>query len=339
MERRTSRDSVEPRRSCWWASAATAASRSRASARSRLPSTRTRPVDAHIAQGDVEVPRLGGGEAVGLGLLGVEPGLGLLDQPAQLGRADRARQRRDRGVHQPGRVRGQAQGPLGDEPQPPGRQLPGFEPGPAAWEPVAPFDRVGQEPGPDSVDRPIAAANSITANSATSGAAFPTERQAGLVPLIDRLHQRLAGVHRRPHRGGLEHLPWRRPRPVFWPCAYPSTPPGSSAPSSGSGSKVEVIAGPTLPPATDTRRPQIPLSTRDSGCCDPNRDLRRHASVVGRSRRGLRWSRQARPALGEQVPSLRGFPDGRCATSSTTARRTAISSHRPTAASPPAATR
>ena len=53
--------------------------------------------DADVGQGDVEVPRLGGGEAVGLGGLGVEPGLGFLDQPA-LGGADLVRDRRDRGV-------------------------------------------------------------------------------------------------------------------------------------------------------------------------------------------------------------------------------------------------
>ena len=35
---------------------------------------------------------------------------------------------------------------------------------------------------------------------------------------------------------------------------------GSSAPESGSGSGVEVIVGPTLPSATDSRRPRIPLS-------------------------------------------------------------------------------
>ena len=45
--------------------------------------------------------------------------------------------------------------------------------------------------------------------------------------------------------------------------AHASTAAGSSAPLSGSGSGVEVIVGPTLPSTTDSRTPQIPLSTGD----------------------------------------------------------------------------
>ena len=56
--------------------------------------------DPDVGEPDVEVPGLGGGEPVGLGLVGVEPGLGLVDQPVQLGRADLVRHRRDMGVHE-----------------------------------------------------------------------------------------------------------------------------------------------------------------------------------------------------------------------------------------------
>ncbi len=62
-------------------------------------------VDADLGQGDVEVPRLGGGEAFRLGGLGVEPGLGLLDQPAQLRGSDGVGERGDHGVDERRRLR------------------------------------------------------------------------------------------------------------------------------------------------------------------------------------------------------------------------------------------
>ena len=58
-------------------------------------------VDADLGQRDVEVPRLGGGEAFRLGGLGVEPGLGLFDQPAQLRGSDGVGERGDHRVHEP----------------------------------------------------------------------------------------------------------------------------------------------------------------------------------------------------------------------------------------------
>ena len=54
--------------------------------------------DTDVGEGDVEVPGLGRGEPVGFGLLGVEPGDRLLDQPLQLGGADLVRHVRDVGV-------------------------------------------------------------------------------------------------------------------------------------------------------------------------------------------------------------------------------------------------
>ena len=62
-------------------------------------------VDTDLGQGDVEVPRLGGGEAFGFGLLGVEPGFGFFDQPAQLRRPDGVGERGDHGVHERRRLR------------------------------------------------------------------------------------------------------------------------------------------------------------------------------------------------------------------------------------------
>ena len=61
--------------------------------------------DAGVGEPDVEVPGLGGCAACGFGGLGVEPGRGLLDQPAQLRGADGVRERRDLGVHERRRLR------------------------------------------------------------------------------------------------------------------------------------------------------------------------------------------------------------------------------------------
>ena len=206
MERRTSRDSVDPSRSWWWASAAIAASRSRASARSTSPSMRTRPLTPTSASAMSKCPGLGRREPFGLGGLGVEPGLGLLDQPAQLRRPDAVRERGDLGVHERRRLRGQAQGAVRDEREPPRRQLPGLEPGPAPTEPVAALHRVGQVAPPRLRRAPESGGELDHRELRDLRAAFAAQRQAGLVPLIDRPHQRLAGVHRRPPGSCFEHL-------------------------------------------------------------------------------------------------------------------------------------
>ena len=52
---------------------------------------------AHLGEVDVHPPGVRGGQPVGLGLLGVEPGDGLLDQPGQLREPDLVRHRARRG--------------------------------------------------------------------------------------------------------------------------------------------------------------------------------------------------------------------------------------------------
>ena len=210
------------------------------------------------------MPVLGGGLPVGLGGLGVEPGRGLLDQPAQLRRADLVRERRDLGVHEPRRVRGQAQGALGDEPQPPRRQLTGLQPGPAPWEPVEPLDRVREVAAP-GLGGPAHRRGELDDRELRHlRTPLATQRQAGLVPLIDRPDQRLDRVHRRPPDSSPQHL---TSGVVLDPLLCPRVRQHTGwvvCSQSWTGSKVEVIVGPTQPPATDTRRPGIPLSTRDS---------------------------------------------------------------------------
>jgi hypothetical protein len=61
------------------------------------------PGGGDLAQVDIEAAPLGRSLAFGLECLGVEPGLGLLDQPFQLGGTDLVRHRRDMGVHERGR--------------------------------------------------------------------------------------------------------------------------------------------------------------------------------------------------------------------------------------------
>ena len=180
-------------------------------------------VDTDLGQRDVEVSRLGRGEAFGLGGLGVEPGLGLLDQPPQLRRPDAVRERGDLGVHERRRLRGQAQGAVRDEREPPRRQLPGLEPGPAPLQPVAALHRVGQVAPPGLRRAPESGGELDHRELRHLGAAFAAQRQAGLVPLIDRPDQRLAGVHRRPPGGCLDHLRVRRrPRPASGPARAPA---------------------------------------------------------------------------------------------------------------------
>ena len=169
------------------------------------------------------MPALGGGQPFGLGGLGVEPGLGLLDQPAQLRGPDLVRERRDLGVHERRRLRGQAQGAVGDEPEPPRRQLTGLEPGPAPWEPVVALDRVGEVAAP-GLGGPAHRGGELDDRELRHlRTPLATQRQAGLVPLIDRPDQRLTRVHRRPRRGGLASPRGRRrPRPASVPARRPA---------------------------------------------------------------------------------------------------------------------
>ena len=186
-------------------------------------------VDAHgpghagVGQRDVEVPGLGRGEAFGLGGLGVEPGLGLLDQPPQLRGADGVRERRDLGVHERRRLRGQTDGAVGDEREPPRRQLTRLDPGPAPREPVVPLDRVGEVAAPGLGGTAHGGGELDDRELRHLRTPLPTEWQGGLVPLIDRPDQRLTRVHRRPPRGRPHHLAGpRRPRPPRAPAQSPT---------------------------------------------------------------------------------------------------------------------
>ena len=191
--------------------------------------------DARVGEPDVEVAGLGGGPAFGLGGLGVEPGRGLLDQPTQLRGPDRVRERRDLGVHERRRLRGQAQGAVGDEREPPRRQLTRLDPGPAPREPVAPLDRVGQVAAPGLGGRPSAAANSTTANSATSGHPSPPSGRedschpsAG--PTSDSAECIAAHL-----AAALSTSRAASSSTRFWSRAYANTAAGSSAPRAGAG--------------------------------------------------------------------------------------------------------
>jgi hypothetical protein len=86
---------------------------------------------ADLGQVHVGVPAVRGRPSLGLGLLGVEPGFGLIDEPLELGGADLVRHRRDVGVHERRRFRRQHLGAVGDGTELPRRQLPCFQAGPA----------------------------------------------------------------------------------------------------------------------------------------------------------------------------------------------------------------
>ena len=139
--------------------------------------------------------------------VGVEPGFGFLDQPAQLGRADGVREGGDHGVHERRGVRWEAQGAVGDEPQPPRRQLTGLEPGPAVPEPVVALDGVGEVAAPGLGGPPQRGGELGDRELRDLRAALAAQRETGLVPLIDRPDQRVDRVHRRPPGRGPHHLP------------------------------------------------------------------------------------------------------------------------------------
>ena len=119
IERRTSRDSVEPRSFSWAATDWIARSSSRASAMSSSPWTARVPSkELHLAGLDREVPAVGVFEAAGLGFGGHVAADRLVHQPVQLDGADPVRGRRHVPIHKPRRIHGQQEGLLGDPPAP-----------------------------------------------------------------------------------------------------------------------------------------------------------------------------------------------------------------------------
>ena len=137
IERRTSRDSVEPSSASWVAVRLTAASRSRASARSRRPADQDGAGGVDEVGLDVEPPPVRRAPAPVLGLGGVVAGQGLLDEPADLGPRARPGRRRERPVDLGGRRHRQAAGLLGHAHRPPHRQPPGHHLLPEPRQPVA----------------------------------------------------------------------------------------------------------------------------------------------------------------------------------------------------------
>ncbi len=298
MERRTSSDSVEPSRSWAWASAARAVLKSRASARSRSPSTCTVPATADLGQVHVQVADLGGGEPVGLGLVGVEPGGGFLDQPAQLGGADLVGDRGDVGVHERRRRRGQGHGAVGDVAESEGLQVTGLESFPAPSEPVAALDGLGEEAAPGLGGAAQRGGELDDRELRDLGAALATQRQSrlvpGLVPGLDRADQRVAGVHRRPPRGGLHHLAGGVVLDLLLGPGVGQHRGGVVA--LGRLRRVEVRGHRGVNPAIDHRQPEAWKAPFHKGSRNFLENL------LGRARRP-----RARPAVGERVPSRDGF--------------------------------
>ena len=167
---------------------------------------RTVPATPSVGEPDVEVAPVGGGQALGLGLLGVEPGLGLLDQPCQLRGPDLVRHRRDMVVDERRRGRGQALGAVGDEPQPPRRQVTGHQPGPAAPQPVVALDHLGQVAAPGLGGTTHRGRELHHRELRHLRTPLPTQRKPSLVPRLRRPDQRLTAVHRGPPGSGLHHL-------------------------------------------------------------------------------------------------------------------------------------
>ena len=250
--------------------------------------------DGCVADPDVEVPGLGRGEVFCFGGLGVEPGLGLLDQPGQLHGADGVRERRDLRVHERRSLRatGTGCGPrsmrAATPPAPPPRGGPssagaGNGPRPRGRGSGAPTRWNG--PWPRRTRRPRTPPPPGTPARRAAGRTRASHRPARPATPPECIAAHLAAA--------LSNSRAASSSTRFWSRAYANTLAGSSAPQSGSGSKVEVIVEPTQPPTTDTRSgPDHRCGQQVSGG-----SLRRTSGFQ-------RWLRRCR--------------DGRRATSSTT---------------------
>ena len=212
VARRTSRVSVEPRSFNAWAPAATAASRSRASARSSSPYTLLVPGQRGLPRVDGEGPAVGGLAAAAFGLLGHEPPDRLLDEPVELGGADLVRDVGDVAVDVRGRLQRQEHGRAGDPAGPPRGQVALDHPGPDPAQAVAELDGLaevglaglGREP-----DRGGELGHRELRDQGCTGSG---DRHPGLavVPHRGRLRQRVDRVHRRPGDRRLQLLGLRR---------------------------------------------------------------------------------------------------------------------------------
>ncbi len=210
MERRTSSDSVEPSRSWAWASAARAVLKSRASARSRSPSTCTVPATVTWARSTSRWRTSAAASRSASVWSGSNLAVASSISRPELGGADLVGDRGDVGVHERRRRRGQGHGAVGDVAEPEGLQVTGLESFPAASEPVAALDGLGEEAAPGLGGAAQRGGELDDRELRHLRAPFAAQRQSrlvpGLVPRGDRPDHRVAGVHRRPPRGGLHHL-------------------------------------------------------------------------------------------------------------------------------------
>ena len=218
MERRTSRESVDPSASSSCAPLATAASRSRASARSSSPVSWLVPPKETCWWSMVKCRPSAALRGVLGGLVGHEPGDRLGDQPLQRGDADAVRERRHLGVHERRCLRGQAERRLRDPAGPPGLQVTGLHPGPAPGEPVLQLHR-RRDQCPAAVGGAADGEGELgDAELRDQWCAFAGEGEAGVSAggdpggcLVDRLRWVLLGPgHRGDHQVG-SAPGWLRP--------------------------------------------------------------------------------------------------------------------------------
>ena len=192
-----------PSRPRWLARRVTAWSRSRASARSRVAVTSTVPSNPTWRAVDVDVALLGRGEASGLGVIGVEPDPGLLDQPLDGGEPDLAEDRCEVGVHERRRLGREGDGVVGDDLRLPHPAPPREHRGVDLGEPVAQLDGGGELTlpgvGRQTQDRGVLGHAGL---DDTRGAGAGEVQDAG-VPLRARV-ERLSGVVGGPLDGQLE---------------------------------------------------------------------------------------------------------------------------------------
>ena len=130
-------------------------------------------VEGDVFGVDVEVPAARLPSRPFGGQVGHEPGDGFLDEPLHGRDADLVRERRDLAVDERDGFGGEAEGVFGDPPGPPDLEVDRRDLGPGLGQAVLQLDRVGDQARPESVDLPIASANSAMQNSATSGAPCP----------------------------------------------------------------------------------------------------------------------------------------------------------------------
>ena len=199
MERRTSRDSVQPRSARCLGAGADGGLEVEGVGEVEVALDVHGALGGDLVEVGVEVAVLGGEQAAVLGLVGVELVAGFLDGAFELRDGAPVRDGCDVLVDEPGTVGGEGQGGLGDLAGLPHRHLTRDHALPQAREPVAGLDRVAEVPLPGTGRHPQRQCELGDAELRDQGCTLAGDRELVLGPVDHRrVEDRLDRVHDRP---------------------------------------------------------------------------------------------------------------------------------------------